>query len=207
MTHDKTIDSSSTMSEIIHTFPSAQRALFQRYHIGGCGNCGYRPEETLGEVAQRKNIDDLEGLISFIYESAAADEKLKMAPQMVAEALKSSSPPLLIDVRPPKEFALGHIKGARHISNELAREMMGWSPSTPIVFYCHLGDQSLDAASYFSGHGFTNVHSLEGGIDAWAEVIDPTIDRYEVLQESVYDEPQIKSLRSAVSQEQGCRRS
>ena len=31
----------------------------------------------------------------------------------------------------------------------------------------------MDAAAYFQGHGFTNVKSLRGGIDAWSAEVDP----------------------------------
>ncbi|MND02532.1 putative adenylyltransferase/sulfurtransferase MoeZ [compost metagenome] len=47
-----------------------------------------------------------------------------------------------------------------------------------IVFSCKSGVRSLDVAAYFAGHGFTNVRSMRGGIDAWRAEIDPTIPRY-----------------------------
>ena len=36
----------------------------------------------------------------------------------------------------------------------------------------------MDAAAYFQGHGFENVKSLRGGIDAWSAEVDPTLPRY-----------------------------
>ena len=36
----------------------------------------------------------------------------------------------------------------------------------------------MDAAAYFQGHGFTNVKSLRGGIDAWSAEVDPKLPRY-----------------------------
>lgn len=35
------------MGEVLEAYPSAQRALFRRYHIGGCNSCGYAPGDTL----------------------------------------------------------------------------------------------------------------------------------------------------------------
>ena len=35
-----TINAASTMQEVLAAYPSAQRGLFTRYHIGGCGSCG-----------------------------------------------------------------------------------------------------------------------------------------------------------------------
>ena len=42
----------------------------------------------------------------------------------------------------------------------------------------HQGKQALDAAAFFLGHGFTQVHCLKGGIDAWAVEMDPDMPRY-----------------------------
>jgi rhodanese-related sulfurtransferase len=38
----------------------------------------------------------------------------------------------------------------------------------------------MDAAAYFQGHGFANVKSLRGGIDAWSAEVDPNLPRYRV---------------------------
>ena len=40
--------------------------------------------------------------------------------------------------------------------------------------------QALDAAAYFMGHGLQNVRCLRGGIDAWAQEIDPKLRRYKI---------------------------
>jgi len=39
------------MSAVLENFPGAQRALFRRYHIGGCSSCGFSPDETLTDSA------------------------------------------------------------------------------------------------------------------------------------------------------------
>ena len=59
----------STMQEVLEAYPSAQRALFRRYHIGGCHSCGYEPDHILEEVAHRHNITDLEEVVAFIEHS------------------------------------------------------------------------------------------------------------------------------------------
>src|SRR5262245_42682416 len=43
------ISPDSPMSAVLESFPGAQRALFRRYHIGGCSSCGFRPDETLAQ--------------------------------------------------------------------------------------------------------------------------------------------------------------
>jgi monothiol glutaredoxin len=49
-----------------------------------------------------------------------------------------------------------------------------------LIFLCHHGVRSLDAAAYFVGHGLENVRSLRGGIDAWSQEVDPNLPRYEL---------------------------
>ncbi|MCZ6786405.1 MAG: rhodanese-like domain-containing protein, partial [Planctomycetota bacterium] len=46
------------------------------------------------------------------------------------------------------------------------------------VVYCHHGPRSIEAASFLHAQGYTDVCSLHGGIDAWAQVIEPTMRRY-----------------------------
>src|SRR5882724_8320832 len=46
-----------TMQQVTSIFPSAQRALFQKYHVGGCSSCGFQPTDTLGTVAMNHGLD------------------------------------------------------------------------------------------------------------------------------------------------------
>src|SRR5947209_8651699 len=44
------VSGASTMAEVLATYPGAQRALFRKYHIGGCSSCAFEPSETLAEL-------------------------------------------------------------------------------------------------------------------------------------------------------------
>ena len=158
-----TITGHSTMGDVLEAYPGAQRALFQRYHMGGCNSCGYQPGDTLGEVARRHDISDVEEVVAFITYAAQIDRGLQVSPRDVAAALGSGDPPRLIDVRTPAEWERARIEGATLMTEVVAELAMRWPKHAPIVFYCHLGQRSLDAASYFAGHGFTNVRSMTGG--------------------------------------------
>ena len=50
--------------------------------------------------------------------------------------------------------------------------------NTEVIFYCHHGIRSLEAASYFKGHGLPNVKSLKGGIESYTMEVDSSIPRY-----------------------------
>ncbi len=198
------ITKQSTMQEVLDAYPSAQRALFRRYHIGGCHSCGYEPGDILGEVAARHDITDMDEVLSFIEEAEQLDQRMKIGPAEAAEALKGANPPRLIDVRTPEEWKLAHIEGSTLITEDLAREIYSLAKDTPIIFFCHHGQRSMDAASYYAGHGFTQVRSMTGGIDAWSQSVDPNVPRYEIARDLSTGRALLKPLRSVVSQAEGC---
>jgi monothiol glutaredoxin len=49
---------------------------------------------------------------------------------------------------------------------------------TPLYFHCHHGGRSLAAGQHFIEQGFVEVYNITGGIDAWSQVVDPTVKRY-----------------------------
>jgi len=194
------------MREVLEAYPSAQRALFRRYHIGGCHSCGYQPEDTLEEVAHRHAIMDLDEVVTYIESAEQVDRRVQVSVQDVAAALRSTTPPRLVDVRTPEEWEWARIEGAMLISEELAQEMMGWPKDTAVVFFCHLGERSLDAASYFAGHGFSNARSMTDGIDAWSLEVDPDVPRYAMARDAFQGRAVLRPLRSVVSQAAGCQK-
>ncbi len=88
---------------------------------------------------------------------------------------------LLVDCREQQEHALGTIPGATLLPmSQLAQRQneLAGQESRPIVVYCHLGIRSQRVAAWLREQGFSEVQSLAGGIDAWAEQIDPQMTRY-----------------------------
>ncbi len=173
------ITKDSTMQEILEVVPGAQRALFSRYHIGGCSSCGFQPTDTLEEVCHTHNVWDVDGVIRDLRQSHEQDDTLQMSAEELARALRSGAAIHLLDVRTPEEHAIARIEGARLVTGALAQEIVEqWPKDAPIVVHCHVGQRSLEAAAFLIDHGFTNVKSLTGGIDAWSLRVDPTVPRY-----------------------------
>lgn len=107
------------------------------------------------------------------------ESRCQISVQELAESLKGDSPPRLIDVRGADEQQIAHIEGFLPATQELMNELLGnWAKDTPIVTVCHHGVRSLAAATSLIEKGFTNVRSLQGGVDAWAIQIDPSMVRY-----------------------------
>ncbi len=167
------------MQQVLKAYPGAQRALFKKYHIGGCSSCGFQPTETLEEVAARNGNLPVEEVIRHIESSHLQDLAMQIAPTELAAALSSSQTPRLIDIRTRDEWEGARIHGSVLFTQELMQEILGkWGREEPVVIYDHFGSKSMDAAAYFLGHGFKNVRSLRGGVDAWSCEIDKTVPRY-----------------------------
>src|SRR5712672_1783249 len=112
MTTTETISAQSTMREVLETFPGAQRALFRRYHIGGCSNCGFQPEETLEQVCERNGGLDVNEALEHIKTSHEQDAKMLISPKELVELMKADKSARLVDVRSRQEFEAVHIKGS-----------------------------------------------------------------------------------------------
>ena len=174
-----TIDPNISMRELTARLPGAQRALFRRYHIGGCSSCGFRPEETLAEVCARNENLNVDEVTEHLLASHEADQQTMVAPADAAELVKAGKARLL-DVRTREEFDAVHIEGATFFTQELMHELGGWDREKLIIFVDHQGTRSMDACAYFIGHGVENVRALRGGIDAWSVEVDANLPRYEL---------------------------
>lgn len=104
-----------------------------------------------------------------------------------AQAIKAEDPstqPTILDVREAWEVQQASIKAPSncnfvHISmgtvpvrlSELAKDQ-------PIACLCHHGGRSMQVAMFLEQNGFSNIVNIVGGIDAWSQLVDPTVPRY-----------------------------
>jgi monothiol glutaredoxin len=85
----------------------------------------------------------------------------------------------LIDTRPAQGRAIAKpLPQARILEEEGHDALANLPKDTPIAFMCHHGISSQGVAAQFAAHGFTQVYSVDGGIDAWAAEIDSSVVRY-----------------------------
>lgn len=167
------------MQQLLGRYPGAQRALFRRYHIGGCSSCGFQPDETLAGVCARNDNLNVEEVIEHILVSDAADRAMEIAPRELAQRLAANESVYLLDVRTREEFDAVKLPDAYLFTQELLQQILAsWGRENLLVIYDHTGARSLDASAFFQGHGFENVKSLRGGIDAWSVEVDPQLPRY-----------------------------
>jgi sulfur-carrier protein adenylyltransferase/sulfurtransferase len=99
--------------------------------------------------------------------------------ELVRERQGKGNDLVLIDVREPHEWEISHIDGARLIPlGQLPDRLGELDGHSEIVTHCHHGARSMKALEILKGAGFGKVRSLAGGIDAWAERIEPGMPRY-----------------------------
>ncbi len=85
----------------------------------------------------------------------------------------------LVDVREEWEFQAARIDGATLIPmGQIAARLPELDPESGIVVICHHGGRSMQVAVFLERQGFSNVHNLTGGVDAWARSVDPSMPLY-----------------------------
>ncbi len=84
----------------------------------------------------------------------------------------------VLDVREKDESAISSIGGYLIPLATLPKRINELDPTREVVVYCRSGARSARAADFLRRNGFKDVKNLIGGINAWAEKIDPSLPRY-----------------------------
>jgi adenylyltransferase/sulfurtransferase len=86
---------------------------------------------------------------------------------------------LLLDVREPFEVEHCAIAGSQRLPMRQIPESLADLPRDRLILvHCHHGGRSLRVTQFLRTNGFAQVSNVAGGIDAWAEQIDPSLPRY-----------------------------
>jgi rhodanese-related sulfurtransferase len=95
------------------------------------------------------------------------------------ELLSGDVAPLVLDVRETEEVEICTLPTFVHIPlGNLTREWEQLSRDHVIVTVCHHGRRSLQAAIFLRSCGFEKVLNLQGGIQSWADQVDPLMAQY-----------------------------
>lgn len=83
----------------------------------------------------------------------------------------------LIDVREPMEYETGNLGALLIPMGDIPDHLDQIRRDVPVIIHCRSGARSGRICQYLeSAHAFTNVYNLEGGIMAWASLIDPSVE-------------------------------
>lgn len=102
----------------------------------------------------------------------------QISPQQLKSMLIAPSDIHLFDVRESHERDTASIAGSKLLDGDAVAYIETLAKDVALVFHCHRGSRSQSAADYFRERGYTNIHSLTGGIDAWSQQVDPDVPRY-----------------------------
>jgi rhodanese-related sulfurtransferase len=103
----------------------------------------------------------------------------EISPADLKLQLESAQPPLVLDVREKWELEAARLPGTLDIPMaEVPQRLSELPHDRPIVVMCHGGTRSMKVGNFLAQKGFDHVASLEGGIRAWAEDIDPSVGTY-----------------------------
>ena len=151
-----------------------------------CAVCGARPTVT--------ELIDYESFCGTTPEAETATGRREGAlvsspdmrhpmPELSVEELKArrdrGDALVLVDVREPREWSISDLPGSVKIPlGELAESLAKLSKDDEIVVYCRTGGRSGNAVEFLVQNGYEKAKNLAGGINRWAERIDPTLPKY-----------------------------
>jgi rhodanese-related sulfurtransferase len=103
---------------------------------------------------------------------AAAEVAVEKLPDTVdaraVAAVKDRDDVLVLDVREPSEYDQGHIPGVTLIPmGQVADRLSEIPKDKTVIVTCRSGNRSGQITDYLRQQGYTDVHNMQGGIQAW----------------------------------------
>lgn len=100
----------------------------------------------------------------------------RVSAPVLAEELASGEPPLVLDIRGPREWGAKHLEGSVNLPLSQLQERIAEVPrDRRVAVHCAGGYRSSIAASILSQYGITNLVELAGGISAWEAAKFPVV--------------------------------
>ncbi|HSM22821.1 MAG TPA: rhodanese-like domain-containing protein [Rubrivivax sp.] len=111
----------------------------------------------------------------------------EIMPWDLTERLAQGTPPLVLDVREPAEFAQAKIAGSVNVPRGVLESACDWgydetlpelaaARERPVVVVCRSGLRSVLAADVMQQMGFADVVSLKTGVRGWNDFEQPLVD-------------------------------
>jgi adenylyltransferase/sulfurtransferase len=95
------------------------------------------------------------------------------------QRLGQPKPPIVIDIRDADEREISKLDNSLNIPEaEIHDRYQELDREADIAILCRSGIRSAYVVEYLRGLGFRNVQNVDGGINAWAEEIDPSMEIY-----------------------------
>ena len=139
-----------------------------------CRVCSEQPE-----VTQLIDYEAFCGVPGHDRGEARLASEWEIEPGELAERMQQGGRLRLIDVREPHELEISRIEGAELMPlGSLAAHLHELDSAEEIVLFCKSGSRSARAVELLAGAGFRKQRHLRGGINAWAQSVDPSLPVY-----------------------------
>ena len=105
----------------------------------------------------------------------------QITPKLLQQWLADSGrkPPVLLDVREPWEYRTCRIEGSTLTPmNTIPARVRELDSNSETVVICHHGTRSFQVAVFLERNGFSNLYNLQGGVNAWADQVEPAMPKY-----------------------------
>lgn len=139
-----------------------------------CKICGPDPE-----VTELIDYEEFCGVPGHDHEEGSVGGGWDIDAGQLAEKLNQGEEIYLLDVREPHELEISKLEGADLIPlGQLAARLSELDSADEMVVFCKGGTRSARALELLTSAGFRKVKNLKGGINAWAQEVDPSLPIY-----------------------------
>jgi adenylyltransferase/sulfurtransferase len=139
-----------------------------------CKICSPNPE-----VTELIDYEAFCGVPGHDHDEGSAGEGWDIEAGQLAERLQQGEDIHLLDVREPHELEISRLEGAELIPlGQLAARLSELDSADEMVVFCKGGPRSTRALELLTSAGFRKVKNLKGGINAWAQEVDPSLPIY-----------------------------
>jgi adenylyltransferase/sulfurtransferase len=140
----------------------------------GCPVCGKNPTVT--------RLIDYQQFCGMAPETKEEKTLHNGIPQLSVKELKrridAGEDVYILDVREPHEYQIANIGGKLIPQNDVPRRLAEIDRDREVIVHCRSGVRSQKIAEFLSQSGYPKVTNLAGGILAWADEIDPKMQKY-----------------------------
>ncbi len=139
-----------------------------------CKICGPNPE-----ITELIDYEEFCGVPGHDHEEGRVGGDWDIEVGQLAEKLQMGEDIHLLDVREPHELEISQLEGADLIPlGQLAARLSELDSADEMVVFCKSGTRSARALELLASAGFRKVKNLSGGINAWAQEVDPSLPIY-----------------------------
>jgi adenylyltransferase/sulfurtransferase len=112
------------------------------------------------------------------WDSFTREREYEITVDELKKRLDNKDDLFILDVREPQEYQICNLNGYLIPLKDLPKRINELDTAKEIIVHCKVGGRSRQAVEFMKQSGFRKVKNLVGGIDEWAELIDPAMPRY-----------------------------